>query len=138
MLATYVYNHCNMCNIMIYFCNINMKQLQHTSETSEAIETYSRNLRFQHNISLLLDRMEARRCVVFTGGSGLAALCRRHDGGSGCTLQKGASAARAPGRPRPRDLERAVARYAWQGRRPTTATQRWPRAVPGKANGRAL
>jgi hypothetical protein len=31
-------------------------------------------MRFQHNIFLLLGRMEARRCVVFTGGSSLAAL----------------------------------------------------------------
>jgi hypothetical protein len=70
-LATYVYNHCNICNISVSFCNIHMKHLQHTSETSE---TYSCNMRFQHNISLLLDKMEARRCVVFTGGSDLAAL----------------------------------------------------------------
>ena len=77
-LATYVYIHCNMCNITIYFCNIQMKHLQHihtkhlqhTSETSEPIETYSYNMRFQRNISLLLGRMEARQYVVFTGGSG--------------------------------------------------------------------
>ena len=72
--ATSVYNHYNMCNISIYFCNIHMKHLQHTFETSETIETYSCNMRFQHNISLLLGRMDARRCVVFTGGCGLAAL----------------------------------------------------------------
>jgi hypothetical protein len=28
-LETYVYSHRNMCNIMIYFCNIKMKHLQH-------------------------------------------------------------------------------------------------------------
>jgi hypothetical protein len=28
-LATYVYNHCNICNIPIYFCNNRMKHLQH-------------------------------------------------------------------------------------------------------------
>ena len=49
-LATYVYNYCNMCNITIYFCNIHMKHLQHTPEI---IETYSYNMRFQRNISLL-------------------------------------------------------------------------------------
>ena len=27
-LETYVYNHCNMCNIPIYFCNIDIKHLQ--------------------------------------------------------------------------------------------------------------
>jgi hypothetical protein len=38
-LATYVYNHCNICNIPMYFCNIHMKHLQHTYETSETLET---------------------------------------------------------------------------------------------------
>jgi hypothetical protein len=74
MLATYVYDYCNMCNITIYFCNIHMEHLQHTSEIFETIKTYSCNIRFQCNISLLLGRMEAHRCVVFTGGSGPAAL----------------------------------------------------------------
>jgi hypothetical protein len=32
-IETYVYSHCNMCNILIYFCNIDIKQLQHISET---------------------------------------------------------------------------------------------------------
>ena len=40
-LETYVYSHCNMCNILIYFCNIKMKYLQHPDETSEIFETYS-------------------------------------------------------------------------------------------------
>ena len=73
-----------MCNITIYFCNIHMKNLQHTSETSKIIETYSCNMRFQLNISLLLDKMEARQCVVFTGGSGSATLV-----GCTCTSWKG-------------------------------------------------
>jgi hypothetical protein len=118
---------------MIYFCNIHMKHLQRTSETSEAIEIYSRNLCFQHNISLLLDRMEARRCVVFTGVSGPVALCRWRADSSGCTSRKGGI-----GRTRPHDLERAVARYAWQGQQPTAMTRRRARAVPGKASVRAL
>jgi hypothetical protein len=54
MLATYVYNYCNMYNITIYFCNIYMKHLQYIPETFETIETYSYNMRFQRNISLLL------------------------------------------------------------------------------------
>jgi hypothetical protein len=58
---TYVYNHYNMCNIPIYFCNIDIQHLQHTSETSKTLEIYSYNIRFQHNIYLLLGRMEARR-----------------------------------------------------------------------------
>ena len=39
--ATYVYRHCHKCNIMISFCNIHMKHLQHTSKTSE---TYACNM----------------------------------------------------------------------------------------------
>jgi hypothetical protein len=80
--ATYVYNHYNICNISIYFYNIHMKHLQHTSET---IETYSCNMRFQRNTSLLLSKMEARRCVVFTEGSGPVVLVA---GGSGGTTRK--------------------------------------------------
>ena len=30
-LETYVYNHYNMCNVAIYFCNIQTKHLQHSS-----------------------------------------------------------------------------------------------------------
>ena len=43
-LATYVYNHCNMCNIPIYFCNIRMKHLKHISKTSETFEMYTCNM----------------------------------------------------------------------------------------------
>ena len=68
-LATYVYNYCNMGSITIYFCNIHMKHLQHTTKTSETIETYAWNMRFQRNIYLLLRTMKARRRVEFTGGS---------------------------------------------------------------------
>jgi hypothetical protein len=35
----YVYNHCNICNILIYFCNIRMKHLKYTSEITETLET---------------------------------------------------------------------------------------------------
>jgi hypothetical protein len=45
-LATYVYGHCNICNISIYFCNIHVKHLQHTFET---LETYICNMRFSAN-----------------------------------------------------------------------------------------
>jgi hypothetical protein len=53
-----VYNHCNKYNISIYFCNIHTKPLQHTSETTETLETYACNMRFQRNVTLLLGRME--------------------------------------------------------------------------------
>jgi hypothetical protein len=43
---TYVYSHCNMYNIPIYFRNIDIKHLQHTSETSETL-----NIRLQHALS---------------------------------------------------------------------------------------
>jgi hypothetical protein len=53
-LATYVYNHCNICNIsiyfcnicniLIYFCNIHMKHLQHTPKTAETFEIYTCNM----------------------------------------------------------------------------------------------
>jgi hypothetical protein len=81
-------------------------------------------MRFQRNIFLLLGKMEARRCVVFTRGSGPAALVGGRSAPVATRRGREASAARAAGRPRPRDLERAAARRAWQ---PTT--------VPGKASG---
>jgi hypothetical protein len=65
MFATYMYNHCNMCNILIYFCNIHMNHLQHTSET---------NKMYGCEISWPLGRIEASRRVEFTGASGLVTL----------------------------------------------------------------
>ena len=32
-LATYMHNHGDICNILIYFCNIHLKHLQRTSKT---------------------------------------------------------------------------------------------------------
>jgi hypothetical protein len=57
----YVYSHCNMCNIPIYFCNTDTNHLQHTSETPE---TYVCNMRFQCKSPCCLG-MEARRFVEF-------------------------------------------------------------------------
>jgi hypothetical protein len=34
-----------ICNIQIYFCNIHIKHLQHTSETDETFRTYTWNIR---------------------------------------------------------------------------------------------
>ena len=45
-LKTYMYSHYNMCNILIYFCNIKMKHLLHPDETSEILKTYSYNMGF--------------------------------------------------------------------------------------------
>ena len=61
-------------------------------------------MRFERNISLLFGRMEARRCVVFTGGSGLTALvgggpaavaARRGREASAARLEEGNSTLRA-------------------------------------------
>jgi hypothetical protein len=52
------YNHCNICDIPIYFYNIHIKLIQHTSETTETLETYVCNMRFQCNVILLLGQME--------------------------------------------------------------------------------
>ena len=125
-LTTYLDNYCNICNISIYLWNIHMKRLQHTSETSEIIETYSCNIRFQCNISLLLSRMETHRCVVFTGDNVPAAVSARREWETLAT--------QAAGRPRPRDLERVATHRTWQGRQSSTAT----RVVLGKASGRAV
>jgi hypothetical protein len=133
-LATYMYKHCNICNITIYFCNIHMKRLQHTSRIFETIETYSCNMRFQRNMSFATWQnggSSPRWCVVFTGGSGLTMLV-----GGGPTGRE-ASAAQVTRRPRPRDLERTASRGAWQGRQPSAATWRRPCAVLGKASGQA-
>jgi hypothetical protein len=46
-LATYVYSHCNMCNIRIYFYNIHIKHLQHTSEISKTLGICVCNMQFQ-------------------------------------------------------------------------------------------
>jgi uncharacterized membrane protein YGL010W len=65
-LETYAYSHRNMCNITIYFCNIDIKHLKHAFATCS----------FSTNISLLLQRMEACQHVevigVLAGSSELA------------------------------------------------------------------
>jgi hypothetical protein len=37
----HIYSHYNMCNIPIYFCNIDIQHLQHTFKTIETLETYA-------------------------------------------------------------------------------------------------
>jgi hypothetical protein len=59
----YVYNHCNIRNISIYFCNIYLKLLQHTFKISEALETYACNMLFSTLFRTTQSRME-------TAGSG--------------------------------------------------------------------
>jgi hypothetical protein len=62
-LQIYVYSYRKICNIAIYFCNIDIKYLQHISDISETLKIYICNLQFQCNIFLLFRRLEARRCV---------------------------------------------------------------------------
>ena len=45
-LETCVYNHCNICNNPIYFCNIHLNHLQHASDPSETLEMYAYNMCF--------------------------------------------------------------------------------------------
>ena len=73
-LATYVYSHSSICNIPIYFCNIHMKHLQHTSET---FETYTCNMRFQQNLTT--EREE--HC---TTGSDCAVVVEKEDDSGVC------------------------------------------------------
>jgi hypothetical protein len=156
-LASYVYNHYWTCAIFRSIfatsiwntCNISLKHFKQ-------IETYSCNIRFQRNIPLLLDRMEAHRCVMFTGGSGPAALIGGGGSGSGCTSRNGGIGCTSSGEgvtarigegnhvlhlagpaAERRDSE-VAARCAWQGQRPSTAVRRRPHAAPGRASGCAL
>ena len=54
MFAIYVYNHCNICNVPIYFYNIHMKHLQDNSETIATLKTDTSKCAFKRNIYLLL------------------------------------------------------------------------------------
>jgi hypothetical protein len=138
-LASYVYNHYWTCAIFRSIfatsiwntCNISLKHFKQ-------IKTYSCNIRFQRHIPLLLDRMEAHRCMMFTGGSGPTALIG--GGPAEVVARHGteASVARAAGRAWPRELERATTCRTWQGQQLSAVTWRWPRAVPGKASAQAL
>jgi hypothetical protein len=51
---TYVYSHYKMCNIPIYFCNIDIQRLQHISET---FETYSFNMWFSPSFCTTQNRV---------------------------------------------------------------------------------
>jgi hypothetical protein len=58
-LATYVYNHCNICDISLYFCNTHKKHLQHTSKTLEA-EACNMCFQVQHKLAVWA-KIEARQ-----------------------------------------------------------------------------
>jgi hypothetical protein len=77
----YLYNHCNICNIPIYFCNIHIKHLQHISEISETLATCACNMRFQHNITFLLRRMELIVAELDTSSSSVRQRSGEHCAG---------------------------------------------------------
>ena len=70
-IETYVYSHCNMCNIPIYFCNISIYfcniDIKHVQHTYETLETYVCNMLFQRKHLLVASQMEAPRRVEVTG-----------------------------------------------------------------------
>jgi hypothetical protein len=72
-LETYVYNHCNMCNISIYFCNTDIKHcnipLKHLKHLKHTFATRAFSI-----ISPCYLGMEDRRRVEFTDGAKLTAL----------------------------------------------------------------
>jgi hypothetical protein len=45
-LEAYMYSHCSMSNIPVYFCNIKIKHSQHLDKTLKTLETYSCNMGF--------------------------------------------------------------------------------------------
>jgi hypothetical protein len=132
MLATYVYNHCNICNIPLYLCNIRMKHSQHTSKTIETFKFYTCNI---HCIPVWPPPPSAsgrRRAAAVAGGKarglprqGPALLLALS------ALSVGAgSGARAAGRHvqnRSRSSIRSDEAGAWKRYRSSTA-ERWSRS----------
>ena len=85
-----MYNHCNICKIPIYFCNINLKYLQHTSETSETLKAYACNMRFQQNLA-------ARQAEHCAAGSGCAIVVEKEDASGWAAVRPLVSGCATPG-----------------------------------------
>jgi hypothetical protein len=64
--------------------------MQHTSETSETLETYTFNMRFQQNLA-------ARRAEHCTAGSGCGIVVEKEDGSGRVTMWPPMSDYAAPG-----------------------------------------
>jgi len=64
-----MYSHCNICNIPIYFYNIQMKHLQDVSETYERIETYVCNIGRGRGLSILAVKVRAGERSLFGFGN---------------------------------------------------------------------
>jgi hypothetical protein len=88
-LATYMYNHCNICNIPIYFVISVWTHLQHTSKTFESFEMYAWNMhpilalaspicvvKRDHTRSALSGPVVAERAVSTCGHSNARAITR--------------------------------------------------------------
>jgi hypothetical protein len=72
---------------LIYFCNIYIKQLQHTSETAETLETYicdigkGKRLGWSIPVVGFGDGDEQLRVITITTGTGLGSAATVGDGG---------------------------------------------------------
>jgi hypothetical protein len=75
-----VNNHHNICNILIYFCNIRMKQLKHTSKTTKTLETWACNMSEKRLETLETQhrRVAMTYLVVNCGGAGSLDGARPH------------------------------------------------------------
>jgi hypothetical protein len=73
-LATYMYNHYNIYNITIYFCNIPMKQLKHTSGKTETLETWACNMSEKHPETLETQHHRAAMTYLVGKCSGVGSL----------------------------------------------------------------
>jgi hypothetical protein len=54
MLETCLYRHNNICNIEIYFCNMQMKHFQHTYETPKTLESCAWNMHVMWHPNIFL------------------------------------------------------------------------------------
>ena len=126
-----------MCNIPIYFCNIDIKQLQHNYETFETVDADACNMRFQHIISLVLGRIEARRRVEFTDIELVGGAEIRRSGGEGRDRSGGESRGGSPhcaGGARGMHGVSSAASYAWASSIPTVASYAQARSTPATTN----
>jgi hypothetical protein len=65
-LETYMHSHCNMCNILIYFCNTDMKHFNITLKHLKHLKHIFATCTFSATTSCCLG-IVARRCLEFIG-----------------------------------------------------------------------
>jgi hypothetical protein len=90
-LATYVYSHCNICNIRIYFCNI-YKHLKHTFATCAFSVTSTSYLDEWRLVDTKLDAAKWRRGRGMPAGGRASAVPTASGprAGEGCGGRAGA------------------------------------------------